>query len=412
MKTTRIFVAVMMLISVLGVFTSCGTSSPIIPINTAIVLPFHMGCARPSEEVLVQIISDSVKTKGDIYLITNEGHPNATKYSVSYKTAGMSSTAVSNSQHRAEKEVLKLTSTLGAQTEELDTLGAIDLAALSLKATDNGGKSKLILLDSGLSTKHLDMRTCPISEIDIEETVATLKENQALSDLSEIDEFSFEMLGTSGDQKAPTNQEKAVLVELWRSVVSGFGCENFTNSFVTDTSKDKCLSYPTVSVVECGSEQGGIQQRKSSTTDVPLVEEHQETQQVEIHGVEPIYIGVDDVRFEKNTADLADIVAAESIISSKAEILKKTDIRVLVVGMTANYGERDTSLELSCSRAEKICDMLVSQGVSKERLYAIGLGYEECPLRYADDDMNRCVVLLDMDSEDAQECLEVYERLK
>ena len=66
----------------------------------------------------------------------------------------------------------------------------------------------------------------------------------------------------------------------------------------------------------------------------------------------------------------------------------ETLIKHYVIGSTATYGSTDSSKILSEKRAAAVVQALVDNGVSEEKLVAIGIGQTKCSLRVNDIDTN------------------------
>ncbi len=93
---------------------------------------------------------------------------------------------------------------------------------------------------------------------------------------------------------------------------------------------------------------------------------------------------------------------SEPTLAEIAKLLKeKPDLKVLVVGHTDAMGSFDYNLQLSQRRAESVVENLISRGISRERLFPVGVSFA-CPVATnATEDgraKNRRVELVDYSS--------------
>lgn len=79
------------------------------------------------------------------------------------------------------------------------------------------------------------------------------------------------------------------------------------------------------------------------------------------------------ILFEFDSADIAP--GAADVIRRVAEMMKNNpDIRIAVVGHTDSTGDYKYNLKLSERRADAMLNALVNEGISSDRLVALGVG--------------------------------------
>ena len=92
-------------------------------------------------------------------------------------------------------------------------------------------------------------------------------------------------------------------------------------------------------------------------------------------------------------------------------MLAQPEFKLLIAGTTATVGTNESCVALSQARAEAVKSLLVSLGVSEDRIETVGLGYDH---EYHLDDLNsdgtlndnaasnRAVILFDVNSTEAR----------
>lgn len=141
----------------------------------------------------------------------------------------------------------------------------------------------------------------------------------------------------------------------------------------------------------------------------------------------PFEINSTTVQFVINSDEFIDEEAAKEAVEPVAEaLLAYPDHSILIAGTTATDGTQESCVKLSERRAAAVKNLLVEEfGVPESQIETIGLGYEADPFERGQDrevegditskfieseaKKNRRVVIMDIDSEIAQEILAANE---
>jgi outer membrane protein OmpA-like peptidoglycan-associated protein len=96
-----------------------------------------------------------------------------------------------------------------------------------------------------------------------------------------------------------------------------------------------------------------------------------------IVGYEPATtFNLEDVHFDVNKASLRP--ASFKALDNLAYVLKiKNDIKVEIAGHTDSDGDDMENMKLSQARAESVINYLITKGIAKDRLVAVGYGETE-----------------------------------
>jgi outer membrane protein OmpA-like peptidoglycan-associated protein len=112
-----------------------------------------------------------------------------------------------------------------------------------------------------------------------------------------------------------------------------------------------------------------------------------------------VVVTLGDVLFASGQAQLVE--GARSSLEEVVDLLQtEPDKKIRVEGHTDSLGDAETNLKLSAQRAEAVLEALVSMGVAKDRVTAMGMG-EDFPIASNDDEEGRArnrrvdVILLD-----------------
>ena len=387
-------------LSALGL-TGCGSSSE--PETLAVVIHkgSNFGDISDNCQVIYDELSVAATTQGGsgrVVFIRCDGDPQAyADYSIPEQDTGLS-------KSRLDEEVSERTSTLqteisgaAAVAEEVDTLQALNLAANSIAAAS--GNKVILMVDSGTpTTGYLDYTQSGLTIADPEVIVQALQAVDAIPDFTGITVKWAYMGQTAAPQEKLSESQIKNIRETWEAIIEAGGGELVMVDGNNATTAPE--NAPDVSLIE----------PESRTIQVSA--ETSEDSEAEYVVMETKVLDDTMVSFLGDQAVFVDEAAAtESVYATAVELLCNPDNQVYIVGTTAG-GMSDFSMELSQDRAEAVKALLVSYGIDESRMTCLGLGPNN-PWHLDDLDengqmieeiavKNRCVYIIDTQSEDAE----------
>ena len=357
-----------------GILTGCGTpernSEP--KKNCVVIVSQSANLPALDPSLLQEDLMETARSNGQVRVIRLDGQPVLTDTLSMNQRPGFYTEA--QLEQRAKEQLNLLESAIAAveaQAPECNLLGALQLAADSVEATEN---ETLLICSNGINTvAPLNMSEVVLKTIDIESTVSTLQEKGAIPDLSDYTEVKVFMLGRTAPPQEPlTPQDKTALQELWTKILYAAGLNEAQVTFVTTPTResDPVEGLPPVSTVTVLHEDNAI------TTG--------ETQQQSNGGIN-VTLSQNSVAFIPDTAKLADPSTAEDALRPTAQALaQNSETQVLIIGQTATVGEAEFCRKLSLERAQCVADLLEKLGANTMQLTCLGLGYDPSPLRVQD----------------------------
>lgn len=395
----KLFLIISLLFTAVCALTGCGEQKDSNAVALSIVIGTHANAPDIplNSEEIEEAIYNCCYTQGEISMITVDGDPQV-YYQTSIPEPSASGLTESKLKTLAEgytQQLLAEVSAASPTETEVDTLKAIEQASNALNSCDDGSDKFLLIMDSGLSTSGYLNFTQGILEAETEDIVNALIEAEAIPDLSGVS-VKWMFLGqTASPQEELSESQKNKLKEIWEAVLTEAGATNitFTNDIASGESQTE---YPAVSSVEAGE--------RGITVSVNEVDGQ--------NIMETVVLNESSVQFVGDSAEFIDEQAAYGTIQLIAEqMLAYPEINAYVVGTTASLNNREYCLQLSEDRANAVANVLISMGVSGDRLTSIGLGFED-PWHISDLDengiqvetyasQNRKVLIIDTNSEDA-----------
>lgn len=370
--------------------TGCGIKDEeLCPTNLVILSGNHSNAPVPpiNSELVRQAIYESALSCSSISIVIVDGQPYvAGDYLLSSSKKKLSKQKKDQIAKKQRASLLSVLQKSKAQTPEVDTMGAITLAARGIK--DKQGEKKLLILDSGLSTAGIVNFDNGLLYEEPETIVNSLKEQSALPDLTG---YSITWTGL-GDVSSP--QEPLLpadiqnLQKIWNAILQASGAEvKFINGY---PSVEKDDGLPQVSTILLNKEKPILNQNKTMEEKIVLNEEK--------------------ILFQPDTADFADYDEAIKTLRPIAKILKENQIHIGLAGTTATLPTNEECKQLSLERAEAVRQLLIKLGVDEGKIKeVIGIGYEhEFHIPDIDEQgfqnekapLNRTVIIFDIDSEE------------
>lgn len=400
MKKVICIIVMFMMVCLMGGCSSNNGNNGNDQISLAVVVGAHSNAPNISveNETIKNAIYNSCYTYGHVAFLTVDGNPQ-----VSYQTSipkpetGMAETKKKSIASDCTSQLFGVLSNLQPEMPEVDTLAAIRLAAMTLNSVSDNSDKQLIIMDSGLSTTGYLNFTTGLLSMEPEYVVESLKNSNAIPDLSDITITWMYIGQTASPQSELSETQKVRLQKIWQTVLTEAGATTVT--FTTDVASGNTEHiYPDVTVVDVEARELDIE-TEATTTEIS-------------EPLETVVLTAAQVEFVGDTADFVDRnKALESIQSVANQLLRHPNNRVYVIGTTATGGE-EYCMELSSARAQAVTNELINCGVPEEQLIPIGLGFNDhWHIRDLDGDgkqveelasQNRKVLIVDVNSADAQ----------
>ena len=398
------------LILLMFVFTGCKGDEKV---SVGIVVGNHANAPKisVSSASVKNYLYDACYSSGSVVFVNVDGNPQVIFQAdiPEPEVAGLSKSKLEEIANDYLSQLQVALKEVEPTVEEVDTLKAIRKAAQVLQGNKTDTDKKLLILDSGLSTTgYLDYRN-GLLYADYADVVAMLESEAAIPDMSGIEVIWCYCGEVVSPQQELTEKEKENLKKIWKEVLMAGGAESveFANDVPTNEIE---TDLPVVSTVEVGdiTVNLDVEETINSNVDVEFGGDNSKYENI----VDTVVLDEASVRFIGDTDMFVDSYAAETIIGEVAEKLKNNpNIKVYIVGTTATGGEEFCN-QLSIDRANAVANVLISKGISAERIITIGLGYHD-PWHIDDLDengvqieelacQNRKVLIMDMNSEDAK----------
>ncbi|MGH3904732.1 MAG: OmpA family protein [Pseudonocardiaceae bacterium] len=310
----------------------------------AVIVGAHSNMVAPS---LITAVRDEIDTASDLgspaTVIVPDGTPTA--------SAALELATPNDNPLYQQDQVNQLNTLIDstrADSPEVDLLSAIALAARSV--TDAVGPQTIIVIDSGLQTTgalRFQDQDSALLNANPSEVVDLLRRTQQLPDLSGI-RVVFTGLGDTAPPQQPLPQPaRAVLVELWKTIVEAAGgTAEIIQAPLPNTRTLEGL--PPVAVVPVAVRSIGP---------VPSV----------------TVLRDGTVGFLPDQAVFRDPGAARTVLSDYARAIQNGK-QALLTGTTASAGTKEGRLALSRDRANAVRELLISLGAPADRIEARGLG--------------------------------------
>lgn len=362
------------------------------PAALAIIVGNHSNAQRPDYGSIDNWLEEVIVQGGTLRMIVSDGNPYGMNAQIDNSVFQKSLTD-STRQRLIDENLTALhdaMSSLAPKTEEADTLGAIQQAALFLQQADEE-KRVLLILDSGLATTGLlDFSAQPqMLTAEPEDVAAALEKKAGLPDLTGV-KVQMTLSELDNPQQKLSSQEQQNLAGIWTRILQDSGAMDVTVERSIGGSGAADVTWPQVSVIEtAGDTAVRVNLRK----------------QAEVFTEE-------ELGFKPDSDQLLDEETAKEALKPVAEYMKENPERsVIILGSTATARDEGFCRELSQKRAEKVAQMLDALGADENRMETLGLGYED-PWHVEDLDgngnliedkarLNRKVMVMDAESSEA-----------
>ena len=396
-----------------------GENAPSEPINLTVVLGITQNAPDPELSLLNDYLETLAAHGGHLTAIVDDGDPKG-----NFKELDLKAPNSNKSANYQKKQVqanaasaAKVVSSMKALTPETNTLAALKLAADNTPAAEEGRKNVLIIFDNGIQTMKgnssaftmTDLRTISVKCDDVLENI---KQTKSIPDLSKFSEIEWYGVGeTVGkEQKEPPNCDVEALKAYYTKILSTGGVTDAGSVFKDHIYKPSSSDHSTMPEVST------VKVTTIKPVQPPDFEEDtsSDSENTRIIGEdEVLHIENDKIRFKPDSTELADQKAAKAVLYGLIGKMKKLEGKIVIIGTTASVGNKSTAVTFSKKRAEAIKKLIVSDGISSDRILVYGAGFSDDRLVQDDLDKNgnlderiapynRAVNILDVDNDIAQ----------
>ena len=306
------------------------------------------GLPASVQQAAISVVAGAAdqKVQPKFTVVDVDGRPTVAG-SDTYRTDAGNAIAAQDDQNAFLSGLGKAVSQVRAQYPEVDVLGAVGLAGRSVQ----GGHGTVVLVDSGLSTvAPLDFRQQGLLDAPVTDTVAFLRDHQALPNLTGATVVLSGIGDTAAPQAALDTAQRAELVNLWKGIAQAAGAA--------------CVAV--VDEPRSGD----------APSDVPPVSTVTVPPPPTITPGKPTALPDDgSVGFQPDTAEFRDRNAARGVLAPFADFLKQGPARRLALtGTSARAGTTSSQVDLSTQRAEAVKALLVELGASPGQITTKGVG--------------------------------------
>ncbi len=365
MKNIVKVLSFMSIISLL--LTGCGSNVSSVKAtenqNLIVILGNHMHNYVPDTSLCEEALRSACMEEGMVGVIISGGTPylaSGKSISIPKQQSGLSNAKIRQIVDSEVEQIETLMSTSMAEGEEVDLLGALELASREANSDKYSGKTDVYIFDSGVSTKVFDMSLLNIENVDVQKIVEALQEKSMIADYSKMGVIQWYSCGDTPYKLSRNKSEK--IKELWEAIITaGGGNVVFHSDTATGTFSEE-LPYVTK-----------IPNTVEFIIEPESVEEEGESVQTSFE--EPVVFPECSVGFNPGeTTFLDEAVAKDSLEDVASFLLSNPEKRMLVSATTARWGTKSYMLDLSQRRADKVKDLLISMGVNSSQIETIGLG--------------------------------------
>lgn len=340
----KIMMAVIAAIGI-ALLTGCGMSAQQ-QTDTALLMGFHAGMMIPSPSDLSQYLEDTCGDGGTFFAIRLDGNPKK----VSEKTFDPIRVIGKKKSVRDKyiTEALQATTDCQAETDGLNVIAAIRIAAECLNNDNSDHAKRLVIYDTFLCDQEpLNLsKLDSLQELDIDSTVNALKEANQLPELDGVDVVCI-AAPTAEPQEELSQTDKEMIEQLYSKIFQKCNAKS-----VTFTSAENSSDTPVPSALSIHPVQ--------VTKDTDAVR---------------IVLDANSVAFAEDSDVLLDETKARKSIQDAADKIIDWKGTIFVCGNTAS-GDEQKALQLSLKRAQVVTEILLQYGLEQSQIeMSIGFGF-------------------------------------
>ena len=400
----RVFLCMVSCITIMAL-TGCGKDNVVsnnsVPNqtfdNVVILAGNHGNSVKPKYDSLNYVLQNVALNYGCVDICVTDGDPFiARSLKIPEQKKGLSSNK-KNTIAQSQVEQIKIflnSAECIARTEEVDLLKSFELASRIVKSTDYAGDSNAIyVFDTGLnSCGMLNFTDMNLNCVDVDNLLLELEKQNLIVDLSDTTIFWYGLSDTILPQEDLSATQKDTVKRIWEGYLAKTGA---TVHFMTDISTDTFeMELPDVTPI---------------VSVMTSIEWNDESVKQEFPPA--IVYNEEVLSFNAGTATLRDEYKAVEELKTTIDYMNENEsFKLTIIGCTAKWGNLEKYCKpLSLERCETVKKILVDSGINEDRIFVIGMGYDN-PFYINDQDEygeliesiakeNRCIVLLDSNSD-------------
>lgn len=396
--TKKSGICIIVIVCIAGLLlSSCGKEEAK-KTESVIVLGSHSN-SKPidikTNKLIDKALDNVCRTGGKLSVIVADGSPFlAASYELKAPEKGVSENVINKHVSRDKatlKDAIK-SSKPYAKKEETDPVNALKLAGRIFESAEGSTQKELLFVHSGLATSGVLKDNLTANPEDL---IKYLDENKISFKFDDVNATLTHMGEVAGKQKSPTDAQLLNIENIYTEILKNGGATVKIDRSVEGETGELQEDLPHVSVVKFpGQEVANLAKGENA-----ILEDSTLT-------------------FYPNKAILIDETSAKKIISPYAEQIKSEDLNIVVLGLTAKVGERESSIDLSKKRAQMIATLFENEGVNPSSITTVGGGFDTS-FYIPDTDKNgkliidaatknRRVILLNSETESAKQIVKKH----
>lgn len=329
-----------------GTDTSCKAPSALV-----IIVPVHANATTGLPQEAGCVITKALDNHIPISVIAEDGSPRAVQTRTVYDVTPGSPTYAQDSS-KALAELINTIASAKATSDGINPLGALSAAADLLE-----GQTAPVIVSTSTGNSDvppLDLTEPSLSAADPAEVLAQLKARKALPSLAGVELIWSGINRDAGTQKPLAQSQKETFKKIWAATAEAAGAQVRFVPAPSSAAPAKHSGAHQVKPVE-------------PLVSTPVV--------FAPTGGLFVYTNASPLGFAPDSTALRDPAAATAAVQDIAAWLKADPRRTITItGTTASAGDPAGRAALSTARADTVADLVVKEGIARDRITTAGVG--------------------------------------